>query len=75
MYNEMQKYGGLNYGNLLRNYNTVQADMWNEIMYNYDAVYKYITPYAEGYYDGLNLDENGNPVIVTPGTKNYLYAA
>jgi len=23
MYNEMQKYGGLNYGNLLRNYNTV----------------------------------------------------
>lgn len=75
MYNEMQKYGGLNYGNLLRNYNAVQADMWNEIMYNYDATYKYITPYAEGYYDGLNLDEDGNPVIVTPGTKNYLYAA
>ena len=75
MYNEMQKYGGLTYGNLLRNYNTVQADMWNEIMYNYDANYKYITPYANGYYDGLNLDENGNPVIVPAGTKNYLYAA
>jgi hypothetical protein len=26
--------------------------MWNEIMYNYDANYKYIRPYAEGYYDG-----------------------
>ena len=76
MYNEMQKYGGLNYGNLLRNYNTVQADMWNEIMYNYDANYKYITPYAEGYYDGLNLDpDTGDPVIVPAGTKNYLYAA
>jgi len=50
--------------------------MWNEIMYNYDANYKYITPYAEGYYDGLNLDpDTGDPVIVPAGTKNYLYAA
>lgn len=75
MYNEMQQNGGLNYGNLLRNYNAVQADMWNEIMYNYDANYKYIKPYAEGYYDGKNLDENGDPVIIPAGTKNYLYAA
>ena len=75
MYDNMQKDGGLTYGNLLRNYNTIQADKWNEIMYNYDAIYKYITPYAEGYYDGKNLDENGNPVIIPAGTKNYLYAA
>ena len=75
MYRNMQEHGGLNYGNLLRNYNTAQADMWNEIMYNYDAVYKYINPYAEGYYDGKNLDENGKPVIIPAGTKNYLYAA
>lgn len=75
MYDKMQKDGGLTYGNLLRNYNTVQADMWNEIMYNYDATYKYIEPYATGYYDGKNLDDNGKPVMIPAGTKNYLYAA
>lgn len=75
MFNDMEKDGGLTYGNLLRNYNAVQADMWNEIMYNYDATYKYITPFAEGYYDGKNLDENGKPVLIQAGTKNYLYAA
>ena len=75
MYNEMQKDGGLTYGNLLRSYNAIQADMWNEMMYNYDAVYKYITPYNEGYYDGKNLDENGDPVLIPPEKGNYLYAA
>ena len=49
--------------------------MWNEMMYNYDAVYKYITPYNEGYYDGKNLDENGDPVLIPPEKGNYFYAA
>ena len=75
LYNNMQKDGGLTYGNLLHNYNIIQADMWNEIMYNYDANYKYIRPYAEGYYDGKNLDENKQPILIPAGTKNYLYAA
>ncbi len=69
MYQEMQKNGGLTYTNLIRNYNEVQADMWNEIMYNYDAQYKYINPYSNGYYDGLSGQQ------VDAGTKNYLYAA
>ena len=69
LYNDMQTDGGLTYANLLRNYNDVQADMWNEIMYNYDANYKYIKPYAEGYYDGKS------GAWVDAGGKNYLYAA
>lgn len=75
MYDDLQDNGGLTQGNLLNNYNTIQADMWNEIMYNYDATYKYITPYAEGYYDGKNLGDDGKPVKIPAGTKNYLYAA
>ena len=69
LYGRMQTAGKLTVDNLLRNYNEVQADMWNEIMYNYDATYKYITPYINGYYDGLSGKE------IPPGGKNYLYAA
>jgi len=70
MYNQLES-TGLNYNGLLNNYNTIQADAWNEILYNEDAEYKYIRPYAEGYINGID----GKADWVAAGTKNYLYAA
>ena len=66
--------GGLTLTNLLRIYNVNSADKWNEALCTADAEYKYIRPYKEGYLDGKNLDEDGNPVRVEPGKINYLYA-
>lgn len=68
MYNSMQQ-NGLNYQGLIDNYNNNQADATNESIYNADSDYKYIAPFNEGYYDGLNK------VWVKPGGKDYLYAS
>ena len=73
-YANMRNNGGLTLGNLLKTYNDNSADKWNEALCTADAEYKYIRPYKEGYLDGKNLDEEGNPTVIEPGKVNYLYA-
>ena len=73
-YANMRNNGGLNLGNLLKTYNENSADKWNEALCTADAEYKYIRPYKEGYLDGKNLDDEGNPTVIEPGKVNYLYA-
>jgi hypothetical protein len=67
-YNSMEN-GGLWRSDAILNYfNTNQADVANEAMYNGDAQYKYIRPYREGYEDHLNNKR------IAKGTAPYLYA-
>ena len=66
-YQRMQN-AGLTYKILLDNYNKNQADAPNENIYNADAQYKYIRPFSESYYDGLNGE------WINPGSKDFLYA-
>ncbi len=54
---------------MLPYFNSNQANMANEAMYNGDAAYKYIDPAREGYYDHLNGK------TIAPGAAPYLYAA
>ena len=54
---------------LIPYFNNNQANMANEAFYNGDAVYKYLDPAREGYFDGLNGKE------IKPGEGPYLYAA
>ena len=70
MYQRMQT-AGLQYLNLVNNYNDRQADAANESIYNHDSQYKYIRPFAEEYWDDIT---NGG-TWVKPGTKDYLYAS
>ena len=70
-YARMRGTGGLTVENLLKYYNTNSADRWNEALTTADAEYKYIRPYETGY-----LDTSGSEAVqVTPGLRNYLYAA
>lgn len=71
-YSDLRK--NLNIGKLLKTYNADASDKWNEALTTADAEYKYVRPYEEGYYDGKNTDDEGNPVFVTPGKTSYLYA-
>ena len=50
-------------------FNNNQANMANEAFYNGDALYKYLDPARNGYYDGLNGKD------IAPGAGPYLYAA
>ena len=54
---------------LIPYFNNNQANMANEAFYNGDAVYKYLDPARNGYYDGLNGKD------IAPGVGPYLYAA
>jgi hypothetical protein len=72
-YSDMRGSKGLNLENLLKFYNEKSADSWNEALITADADYKYVRPFSVAYIDGSNED---NPnMVVTPGSKNYLYAA
>ena len=57
------------YKGIIPYFNNNQANMANEAFYNGDAVYKYLDPAREGYYDGLNGKD------IAPGEAPYLYAA
>lgn len=70
MYNRMRS-SGLTIEQLLRRYNELSADAWNESLTTADALYKYEIPYLEGYYDGSSED---GIIEVKPGEVNYLYA-
>ena len=50
-------------------FNKNQANMANEAFYNADALYKYIRPARDGYFDGLHNEP------VDPGAAPFLYAA
>ena len=54
---------------ILPYFNDNQANMANEAFYNGDAMYKYVRPAREGYWDGLNEEQ------IAPGKAPYLYAA
>lgn len=54
---------------ILPYFNDNQANMANEAFYNGDAMYKYVRPAREGYWDGLNEEQ------IDPGQAPYLYAA
>ena len=53
---------------ILPYFNKNQANMANEAFYNGDAMYKYVKPAREGYFDYLN---NKN---IAPGAAPFLYA-
>lgn len=53
---------------ILPYFNTNQANMANETMYNEDAYYKYLNPFRNGYQDDLNNK------YIAPGTGTRLYA-
>ena len=67
-YNSMENGGIWKSDSLLKYFNTDQADVANEAMYNGDAQYKYIRPYRDGYQDHLNNKR------IAKGTAPYLYA-
>ena len=69
-YNQMEK-TGMSYSNLIKTFNTLQADALNEVCYNADSQYKYIRPLTEGYINSVS----GDMVYVPPGSADYLYAS
>jgi hypothetical protein len=60
---------------ILTYFNTNQANLANEALYNGDAEYKYIDTFREGYYDHLNTNAQGEPTWIAPGKSTRLYAA
>ena len=60
---------------ILTYFNTNQANLANEALYNGDAEYKYIDTFRKGYFDHLNTNEKGEPTWIAPGKSTRLYAA